>query len=224
MIPGTTLLLGDSITVGLKSYVSADGGVRDIAKGGQTSDWLLGQVRAAEQRGELSDVSNAVVLIGTNDVGGPATVDHILQNIHKIWTILGQAGARVFAMTIPPFNGWQTYAPSWDVKRHAVNDALRAFDVRGTRYSSEFVVGVVDLARLLADPSDPDKLAREHDSGDHLHPRKDRLGSLITTEVERIMSEKAHRARTRATLSAAAGVAALGLATWLGYHLWKSRY
>jgi lysophospholipase L1-like esterase len=70
-------------------------------------------------------------------------------------------GVRIFAGTLLPFQASRNWTPGGEAKREALNRWIRtsrAFD------------GVIDFARVLADPGDPLRLNPAYDSGDHLHP------------------------------------------------------
>jgi len=183
MIRGNVLFGGDSIMVSIVGriprYVKAEG-ISVVALGGQTSDWLLRQMKGLEAYpGELEKSGSFVMLIGTNDLAGTSTPEKIFDNIVKIWDVAKKHGLKVYAMTVPPFRGWATYAPSWDTKRHALNQLIS---------TSPIPTGIVPLHTLLADPADPDHLSKEYDSADHLHPNPIKLGALVESEVSRLQS------------------------------------
>lgn len=174
---GNTIFAGDSITVGLPPYVGVTGTKKLVAEGGRPTDWLLRTLRTVDASGGLAGFQNLVVLIGTNDIGGGRTVDVLTTDIRSIWQLAKARGLRVFAMTIPPAKGYSGFASNFDVvnaRRKAINANLGAAFVRGE------ADGLIDISALMADPSDPDRLARDFDGGDHLHPRKDAMGALLT--------------------------------------------
>jgi len=172
MLTGNTLFAGDSMTVGLSPFVTVDGQKRTIAEVGRTSAGLLAALRAVS----LASTKNLVVLIGANDIGGtpPATT---IANTRAIWALGRAAGAKVYAMTIPPNKGWSNFASNAaaiEARRKEVNAGLGDAFVKGE------ADGLIDLSTLMADSQDPAKLASSFDSGDHLHPRKDAHGALLT--------------------------------------------
>lgn len=176
MLTGNSIFAGDSITVGLAPFVQVQGSKKTIAKGGMPTAWLLGQVRKAADAGDLNGFHNFVVLIGTNDIGGPRSADSIASDIRAIWGIAKSKGLRVYAQTIPPvkgYTGFKDYA-STNAKRVAINEALRRAAGAGEADA------LVDLSSLMADPGDSERLAKPFDSGDHIHPRKDAHGKLLT--------------------------------------------
>lgn len=177
MIQGSTIFLGDSITVGLSGHVPVAGERAEIAGVGRTSGWLLEKVRGLASSPTAGGYRNAFVLIGTNDVGGDATPEAILRNVQAIWQTLASAGVRVFAATIPPFKGYEGYASRFDAiekKRQAVNAGIAA---------STLPYKVVRLDLLMADPSDRQRLSSHFDIGDHLHPKKGPLAGLLDAEM-----------------------------------------
>jgi len=116
---------------------------------------------------------DVILLEGINDIGfnrsrNPLNAPHtnesalqIVEGYERIITLAHTAGLRIFGATLTPFEGARYWSPEGEAKREAVNNWIRtsgAFD------------GVIDFARAVADPSDPDRLNPAFDSGDHLHP------------------------------------------------------
>jgi lysophospholipase L1-like esterase len=76
---------------------------------------------------------------------------------------LREAGLRVIVGTLPPCKGFGLAlhgSPEAIAKRNEINDWIRTGAVAD---------GVVDFHAAVRDPSDPDQLRPEYDSGDHLH-------------------------------------------------------
>lgn len=172
MMKGNTLFAGDSMTVGLSPFVQVDGLKRTMAEVSRQSTWLLQQLRGTD----LHSAKNLVILIGANDLASLPT-SLTLSNILACWAHAKSQGIRVFAMTLPPNKGWAPFASNFaavEAKRQALNAGLREAFVQGK------ADGLIDLSSLMADPQDPQKLAPAFDSGDHLHPRKDAMGALLT--------------------------------------------
>ncbi len=69
----------------------------------------------------------------------------------------------MFGATITPFGGsGQSYSdPTREATREKVNEWI---------LTSGTFDATVDFAKMLGDPSKPDQLASQYDSGDHLHP------------------------------------------------------
>lgn len=174
MLEGNTLFAGDSITVGLPPFVQVNGLKRSIAEGGRTSDWLVQHVKGTD----LRSAKNMVVLIGTNDIGHlPAS--STLKNTLAIWDHAKSQGIRVFGQTIPPFGGHPLYMPNFSViegRRKTINEGLKKAFAEGR------ADGLIDLSTLMADPADPTRLGKPFYGGgeDHVHPRKDAHGKLLT--------------------------------------------
>lgn len=169
MIQGSTLFLGDSITVGLAGLVPVAGEKGSLAEGGKTSGWLLPKVKALP---DLTSYRNAFLLIGTNDIGGDTPWETTVHNIQEMRDVLTKAGVRAFVATIPPFKGYAGYEARFatiDDKRRRINDALLRLAPPQ----------VVDLDHLMADPSDPLRLRADLDGGDHLHPNKAGLAKIV---------------------------------------------
>jgi lysophospholipase L1-like esterase len=172
MLEGNTLFAGDSMTVGLKSFVTVNGPTRAVAEVSRRSDWLVQAIRAVS----LATTRNLVVLIGANDIGG-VPPEQTIANTLEVWRMGKAAGANVIGQTLPPVKGWAPFASNFDAinaRRKAVNFGL----------SKAFAEGkcdvLLDLSSLMADPGDPEKLSPAFDSGDHLHPRKDAHGALLS--------------------------------------------
>ncbi|MFF9512480.1 GDSL-type esterase/lipase family protein [Streptomyces sp. NPDC014724] len=70
-------------------------------------------------------------------------------------------GVRVFATTIPPYNGFPRYEPAGERCRQAVNTYIRR---------SGLLDSILDFDRILKDPADHTRIRPAYDSGDHLHP------------------------------------------------------
>lgn len=178
MLQGATIFAGDSITVGLKPFVQVNGDKREAAKGGQSAAQLLTMLQGSSA-GDLAACQNMVVLIGTNDIGGGRTTAQIVSTIRTIWALAKSRGLRVFAMTIPPAEGYVGFADfgAVNARRKAINAAL------GAAFAAGEADGLIDLSVLLTDAAAPEKLAARFDSGDHLHPRKDALGAVLNTAL-----------------------------------------
>jgi lysophospholipase L1-like esterase len=129
--------------------------------------------RFERDAGAQPGARDVILLEGINDIGysesrGPLTAPHtnvsaleIVRGYERIITLAHTAGLRIFGATLTPFEGARYWTPAGEAKREAVNNWIRtsgAFD------------GVIDFARTVADPGNPDRLNPAYDSGDHLHP------------------------------------------------------
>ncbi len=118
-------------------------------------------------------VREVILLEGVNDIGFSAHRDartdpHTNVSVAAIIAgdelIIAQAhadGLKIYGATLLPFKGAGYWTPAGEDKRAALNRWIRtsgAFD------------GVIDLAGVLADPADPERLGPAWDYGDHLHP------------------------------------------------------
>jgi lysophospholipase L1-like esterase len=122
-----------------------------------------------------SGVRYLFILEGVNDLGmltrdAPAPAEahrsRVQQVIGALAQIIAQArerGIKVIGATIMPYGASGYYHPDAanEADRRAVNDWIRA---HGN------VDAVVDFDALMRDPAQPDRLRKEFDSGDGLHP------------------------------------------------------
>jgi lysophospholipase L1-like esterase len=119
-------------------------------------------------------VGHVVAFIGLNDIAGPGgffpvseavTVDDLIAGYRQLIARAHEKGLTIQACTLPPLEG-NTSLPGYDTP---ANEAARVALNRWIRTSGEFD-GVVDVDRVLRDPSHPTRLLPLYDSGDHLHP------------------------------------------------------
>jgi lysophospholipase L1-like esterase len=122
-----------------------------------------------------SGVRYLFILEGVNDLGmltrdAPAPAEahrsRVRQIIAALAQIIAQArerGIKVIGATIMPYGGSGYYHPD------AANEADRRAINRWIR-SPGHVEAVVDFDALMRDPAQPNRLRREFDSGDGLHP------------------------------------------------------
>jgi lysophospholipase L1-like esterase len=196
-VRGTLVAFGDSITDGFNSTVDANArwpndlarrldsrhdtlAVADEGISGDrvlTSDLCCGENALARFDRDVVDRAGAkevILLMGINDIGFSVTPPNPVTNplpdrsaaqiIAGYQQIIAQAhavGLKIFGGTLTPFKGAGYFSPAGEAKREAVNHWILtsgAFD------------GVIDFARVVADPADPTMMAKQFDSGDHLHP------------------------------------------------------
>jgi lysophospholipase L1-like esterase len=195
---GSIIALGDSITDGhgattngndrwtdvLAAHLQATAKTKEIAVlnlglGGNhmLTDGLGPSVLARFDRDVLAQtgVRWVIVLEGVNDLGGltrlsdpphaehEAFVQRLLASYEQVVARAHAAHIKVYGATILPYTGSDYYHPpaSNEADRQAINQWIRSpghFDA------------VIDFDKALADPSHPDHLAAQFDSGDHLHP------------------------------------------------------
>jgi lysophospholipase L1-like esterase len=194
---GSVIALGDSITDGVHSPTNANArwpndlarrldalegptlGVVDEGIGGNRvlNDSPCCGVDAIERfRADVADQPGArdvILLEGVNDIGfaqhtTPLTEPNVAVSASQIIAgykaIISQAhaaGLKIFGATLTPFKGARYWTPAGEAEREAVNDWILtsgAFD------------GVIDFARAVADPSEPETLNPAYNSGDNLHP------------------------------------------------------
>lgn len=113
-----------------------------------------------------------VLALGINDIGtrldarkkgeSYASADEIIAALRGLAQRARQQGIKVIGATITPYAGAGFYwSEDGEADRQAINRWIRtsgAFDA------------VLDFDNVLRDPAQPDRLAADFDSGDHLHP------------------------------------------------------
>ena len=119
-------------------------------------------------------VAAVVVRIGSNDLGLAGTLApkremptlaQLVAGFRGLAERAHRRGVRIVATTCPPFQD-ATIAPGYGAPaKEPLRRALNAWLLEGGTFDA-----VVDIDRLLRDPSHPSRLAPAFDSGDHLHP------------------------------------------------------
>jgi lysophospholipase L1-like esterase len=183
---GTLVAFGDSITDGVGSRVNDDarwpndlarridavrGAKLSVVDAGIAGNQLLSGTRCCGESGlarfgrdvlSVPSVTEVIVLEGVNDIGaGNVSAARIIAGYRRLISLAHAARIKIFGATLTPFKGAGYWTPSGEAKRELVNAWIRhsgAFD------------GVIDFARAVADPEDPQMLDPAFNSGDHLHP------------------------------------------------------
>ena len=184
---GTLVAFGDSITDGVGSRADVNrrwpndlarrihslrGASLSIVDAGISGNQLLSWTRCCGESGlarfrrdvlSLPAVTEVIVLEGVNDIGAGKNVsaEQIIAGYRRLIAQARAAGLKIFGGTLTPFRGAGYWTPTGEAKREAVNAWIRhsgAFD------------GVIDFAKAVADPTNPEILNPAFDSGDHLHP------------------------------------------------------
>jgi lysophospholipase L1-like esterase len=120
-------------------------------------------------------ITDVILFEGTNDIGQPDTIpntspclshtpvsaDEIIAGYKQIITRTHACNLKIFGATILPYQGFRAWNPSGEAKRTAVNQWIRA---------SGAFDGIIDFDAALRDPANPARMAKQYDSGDHLHP------------------------------------------------------
>jgi lysophospholipase L1-like esterase len=143
------------------------------------SAWFGDKATSRFQRDVLQQpgVGTVIVLLGINDIGiselaaaPPAPIFAPFTDVSAADVIAGQRdlirqararGLRVIGATIMPVKGSTIYTARSEAKREEINTWIRTSGAYDT---------VIDLARVMASPTDTDTLDPAYDSGDHLHP------------------------------------------------------
>ncbi|MGA2927111.1 MAG: SGNH/GDSL hydrolase family protein [Solirubrobacteraceae bacterium] len=195
---GTVVAFGDSITDGYHSDVDANGrwpndlarrldaltgDTLSVADEGISGNRVLNdslccgvnaQARFERDVVERAGAKDVILLEGINDIGfsqlasspltNPNTNVSAAQIIAGYEQLIADAhagGLKIFGATLTPFRGASYWSAQGELKREAVNKWILtsgAFD------------GVIDFAKAVAEPGDPQVMNPAFDSGDHLHP------------------------------------------------------
>lgn len=197
--PGAIVAFGDSITDGAQSQVNANfrwpnvlarrlvhtygknaPGVLDEGISGNrilhNSVCFGVNAQARLNRDVLNQpgVREVILLEGINDIGfsqtpnsgctkpnTSVTAAQLIRGYQQIIARVHARGLKIFGGTLTPFRPAAYWSPAAEMKREAVNRWIRtsgAFD------------GVIDFAKVIADPGHPQYFNPKYDSGDHLHP------------------------------------------------------
>ena len=171
--------MGDSTTAGTPAFLSP-AEAPPAGRGDRTSQyahWLMqsrpdwevlnrgvngersDQIRARFERDVIAPRPAVVVLIaGVNDVyqGRPAA--HVIEQLRWMFDRARQAGIRVVAGTIVPYN---TATPDQNARMREINDWIRL------EAASTAGLAVADTRAAVAAPGKPDTLS---ETADQLHP------------------------------------------------------
>ncbi|MEV4359411.1 SGNH/GDSL hydrolase family protein [Nonomuraea sp. NPDC049625] len=92
--------------------------------------------------------------------GAPVTTDDVIAGYRQLIARARERGVRVYATTIPPYEGAEIYTPAGESARQTVNEWIRtggAFDA------------VLDFDAVWRDPGRPSRIRADFHAGDHLH-------------------------------------------------------
>ncbi|MFI9846955.1 SGNH/GDSL hydrolase family protein [Nonomuraea sp. NPDC051941] len=92
--------------------------------------------------------------------GAPVTTDDVIAGYRQLIARARERGVRVYATTIPPYEGAEVYTPAGESARQTVNEWIRtggAFDA------------VLDFDAVWRDPDRPSRIRADFHAGDHLH-------------------------------------------------------
>ncbi|MGW4964574.1 SGNH/GDSL hydrolase family protein [Nonomuraea sp. NPDC004186] len=92
--------------------------------------------------------------------GAPVTTDDVIAGYRQLIARARERGVRVYATTIPPYEGAEIYTPAGESARQTVNEWIctgGAFDA------------VLDFDAVWRDPDRPSRIRADFHAGDHLH-------------------------------------------------------
>jgi lysophospholipase L1-like esterase len=189
--PATTIVtLGDSITDGVRATPDSNRRWPDLLaerlqKAGRTSVGVANAGISANRLLSEGDgynalarfdsdvlavpgVSHVVILEGVNDLGSAArdkrpmlTPETVIGAYRQMIARAHDRGVKVILATILPYKGAGYWSAEGDAVRVKVNQWI------ATNREAD---GFVDLAKAIADPADPARMAKPYDVGDALHP------------------------------------------------------
>lgn len=144
------------------------GGNRVLSDGVGPSAWS----RIERDILALKGLRYVLIFIGVNDIGTAdldtveVQADRLIEAYQQIILQVRTKGAAVFGATLPPFN-----APQGSDQPYAHPARVNAWYRvnRWIKFSGDFDA-VVDMAAVLGESENPDRLRAEFDSGDYLHP------------------------------------------------------
>ena len=194
---GAVVVIGDSITDGNGATIDTNSRWPDflaarlaprnmaVLNAGISGARLLGDRMGANalarfDRDVLSQarVKTVVVLLGINDISWPGTAfdpqgttpsaDVLVAAYRQLIARAHARGVRIVGATLTPFEGALPGTPL-DNYYQVHKDMLRQQINAWIRTSGEFDA-VLDFDALTQDPSHPERLQPDFDSGDHLHP------------------------------------------------------
>ena len=123
---------------------------------------------------DQAGVRYVIVRIGINDIGFPGTFASLTEKVSFQDMISGyrqlivrarERGIRIIGTTLSPFEDAKAapgyFTPEKETLRQEINTWIRS--------AGEFD-GIIDVDKVLRDPSHPARLLGAYDSGDHLHP------------------------------------------------------
>jgi len=105
------------------------------------------------------------------------TAQQLIDGLQKYIALARSYRYKVYVGTLLPIEGWRTYAPFRENIRSAYNQWIRR---------TELIDGYIDFDLEVCDPKNPRALAKECDSGDHLHPSKEgyrRMAAAVPAEL-----------------------------------------
>jgi lysophospholipase L1-like esterase len=110
------------------------------------------------------NLSDLVLLIGTNDVFAGVTSTQLLNAFSGVMAQAKAKHVQVWICTILPRNGSLRWTAAMNNTRHAVNTAFRSswLTSRGAK--------LIDTDAALRNPASPETLRPQWDLGDHTHP------------------------------------------------------
>ncbi len=165
------------------------------AYSGKTSAYLLHKLKKSNPA-DFKGLKQAVILIGTNDIGNindkRYTAEAIEKRIKTIYEFFLSKGIRVFACTIPPFKGhtYSNYGSQYEkvnAKRKEINDFIR----------NDQDVTIIPLDNTentggIASNSDPNRMSKDYKpKGGWLHPKPKLLARLIENNLKRDLNNSA---------------------------------
>ena len=205
------VVFGDSITDGTDSTVDSNSRYPDILarrlverfqgadrvsvlNAGISGNRILTDVRGPNALARFdrdvltqSGVAYVIILEGINDFGfseldpsnwppsmqlTDVSAAELITGISQMIVRARGRGLKVFGGTILPFRDVGYFSEGGEKKRQIVNEWIR---------TSDAFDGVIDFDAALRDPTDPERLLPDYDSGDNLHPNDAGYAAMAET-------------------------------------------
>lgn len=197
--PGRTIVtLGDSITDGVRATTDSDRRWPDllaerlqkagrkqvgVANAGISANRLLSEAEGYNALARFDSdvlatpgVSHVIILEGVNDLGNATRnggtmlpPEAVIGAYRQMIARAHDRGVKVILATILPYKGAGYWSEAGEATRVAVNRWI---------VTNREADGFVDLAKAVADPTDPARMAKRYDIGDALHPNDAGLAAM----------------------------------------------
>jgi hypothetical protein len=167
IVNGKTLIVGDSITNGARSYLKKYCPGADVeAADGMSVEWMRDRI---VDRLSKESYGTVFVMGGINNVTGGAQTPQITGTIDDIATVVRKKGAQPMFGTITPFKGYTAGGSSWSARKQDIADAVNAH-IRRYHFRDTYAVLGASWDKSSLSPRYERTEKVDHAHPDHLHP------------------------------------------------------